>query len=211
MAVLSKESYALMRQCLNLPAALAAVELLSNEAELRYGSFYPVGDMIVGLRYHKPGKGSGRKAFGRTLKIADGRIVPTPYADVNITPPRVPHHVEHGFGYWHINDEQEMSIRLQLEDGRRATMLLEGFPQTGRKDRFAWYCMQCLTPLYMGEIETGRVGLPGFWLAEEKATLEFNADLQLRTCRECGWQHPLGYSWFEAHDTPEQATARLKW
>jgi hypothetical protein len=60
----------------------------------------------------------------------------------------------------------------------------------------------------MREVETGRVGLPGFYAVEEDAFKVFNEDLRLRTCQRCGTVHPVAYSIFAWNDTPEQKAAR---
>jgi hypothetical protein len=149
--------------------------------------------------------------MGRTLKIIDGKIVTEPRANVMFTPPLVPHHSEHGYGFWHVNDEQEMVLNLKVSETRIVTVLAEGFPKRGRHDRFAWYCLTCLNPLYMREVETGRVGLPGFYAVEDDAFKTFNGDARLRTCSECGTVHPIAYSIFPWNDTPEEKEARAQW
>ncbi len=128
--------------------------------EQRYRSFYPVGEMLIGLRFHELNPDSRRMGMGRTLKIIDGKIIAEQRANVMFTPPLVPHHSEHGYGFWHVNDEQEMVINLKMSETPVVTVLAEGFPKRGRHDRFAWYCLKCLNPLYMREVETGRVA-PG--------------------------------------------------
>ena len=125
--------------------------------------------------------------------------------------PLVPHHAEHGYGFWHINDEQEMTLNLRLSEHRAVTVLVEGFPKRGRHDRFAWYCLECLNPLYMREVETGRVGLPGFYAVEDEAFKTFNGDEKLRTCSKCGTVHPLAYSIFQWNNSEAEKAARELW
>lgn len=210
---LSNESFDFMKGLIGNKSALTVMELLSDESALRYRSFYPVGEMLIGLRYHeRKAKPDGTKpTFGRNLKISNGQIVVEPRRDVMFVPPLVPHHAEFGYGFWHINDEQEMVLNLKLSEDKMVTVLVEGFPKRGRHDRFAWFCRKCLNPLYMREVETGRVGLPGFYAVEEDAFEVFNNDVDLRTCSECGDVHPHAYSIFPARDTPEEKAARSIW
>jgi hypothetical protein len=208
---LDDEAFGFMKGLLGLKAAMTVMDFASTEAEQRYRSFYPVGELLIGLRFHEVNPNAGRMKMGRSLKIIDGKIVAEPRANVMFTPPLVPHHSEHGYGFWHVNDEQEMVMNLKVSDTRMVTVLAEGFPKRGRHDRFAWYCLQCLNPLYMREVETGRVGLPGFYAVEDDAFKTFNADIDLRTCSECGTVHPIAYSIFPWNDTPAEKEARALW
>ena len=167
--------------------------------------------MLIGLRFHEIDPSATRMRMGRSLKIIDGKIVAEPRANVMFTPPLVPHHSEHGYGFWHVNDEQEMALNFKISETRVVTVLVEGFPKRGRHDRFAWYCLECLNPLFMREVETGRVGLPGFYAVEDEAFQSFNGDVKLRTCSECGTIHPKAYSIFPWNDTPEEKEARALW
>jgi len=210
-AKLSDESFAFMKGLIGAKAALTVMDFASAEAEQRYRSFYPVGEMLVGLRFNDTKTSGGALKLGRNLKIVDGKIVVEERSNVMFTPPLVPHHAEHGYGFWHINDEQEMAMNLRLSETRRVTVLVEGFPKRGRHDRFAWYCLKCLNPLYMREVETGRVGLPGFYAVEDQAFQEFNSEERLRICNACGAVHPRAYSIFPQQDTPEERESRALW
>ena len=207
---LSNDAFAFMKEIIGMKAAITVMDFTSKETELRYRSFYPVGDMLIGVRYRDLNATNGPR-YGRSLKIIDGKIVAEPRANVMFTPPLVPHHPEHSYGFWHVNDEQEMALNFKLSDAKAVTVLVEGFPKRGRHDRFAWYCLNCVHPLYMREVETGRVGLPGFYAVEDDAFQTFNGDVALRTCSECGTVHPLAYSIFEWSDTPETRAAREAW
>ncbi len=208
---LNAESYALLKAVAGNKAAMLTMDLMSEESKLRYRSFYPCGDMLIGLRYHEPNPDRQGFKNGNQLKIINGRIVTEPRQDVQFVPPLVPHHTEHVYGFWHINDQQEMSINMKLEGGRRLIVLIEGFPEAGRKDRFAWYCLKCLNPLFMTEVETHKVGLPGYYAKQDDAFDLFNNDTSLRTCRECGTEHPTAYSIFPWKDNPDEKAARLEW
>ena len=208
---LTPESFDLMTQFAGRKAALMTMDLLSEESKLRYRSFFPCGDMLIGLRYHETNPGRTAFKAGRALKIIDGKIVSEARKDVQFVQPLVPHHSEHVYGFWHINEAQEMSLNLKLDDNRRLTVLVEGFPERGRKDRFAWYCLSCVTPLYMAEVETGRVGLGGYYAVQEDAFEVFNGDEKVRTCRSCGTVHPVAYSIFPWKDSREEKEARQCW
>lgn len=193
--------------------AATIVDFAASDAQLRYRSFTPVGSMLIGLRF-RGGAGADKKLEqrpGRQLKIVEGRIEELPRSNMMFTPPLVPHRTAHNYGFWHVNDEQELGINIALGDQKRVTILIEGFPEKGRLDRFAWYCNRCVTPLFVRSCETGRVGLGGFYHVQQQAVLEFNADDALRTCRNCGDVHPLAYSAFDWADTPEQRAAREIW
>jgi hypothetical protein len=208
---LTAESFDLMAEFAGRRAAMMTMDLMSEESKLRYRSFYPCGDMLIGLRYHEPNP--DRKAFkmGRSLKIIDGKIVAEQRSDVMFTPPKMPHHSEHVYGFWHINEAQEMALNLKLDNDRRLTVLVEGFPEYGRIDRFAWYCLKCVTPLFMTQVETRRVGLAGYYAAQEDAFDAFNNDAALRTCPSCGEVHPTAYSIFPWKDSPAEREARELW
>ena len=208
---LSPESFDLMKDLVGAQAALMTMDLMTEESKLRYRSFYPCGDMLIGLRYAEPRPdGKGFKP-GRSLKIMNGKIVSEPRQDVQFTPPLVPHHAEHVYGFWHINDQQEMVMNLKLGDDRRLTVLIEGYPERGRIDRFAWFCLECLNPLYMAEVETAKVGLAGYYAVQEDAFEIFNNDEKLRTCDSCSAVHPVAYSIFPWNDNEEERNARALW
>lgn len=210
-ARLNESSYNLMKDLVGKSAAMMTMDLTSEEAKLRYRSFYPCGDLLIGLRYAEPNPDKIGFKHGRTLKIIEGKIVAEPRSDVQFTQPLVPHHSEHIYGFWHINDQQEMVMNLKLDDNRRLTVLIEGFPERGRKDRFAWFCLECLNPLYMVEVETGKVGLGGYYAVQEDGFAVFNGDNAVRICSECGAEHPVAYSIFPWADNEDEKVARLAW
>jgi hypothetical protein len=208
---LTRESFELMSSLVGKQASLMTMDLMTEESKLRYRSFSPCGDMLIGLRYVEPQPGKTAFKHGRSLKIMNGKIVSEPRNDVQFTPPLVPHHAEHIYGFWHINEQQEMVMNLKLEDDRRLTVLIEGFPERGRIDRFAWFCLECLNPLYMAQAETAKVGLGGYYAAQEDAFEVFNNDESVRTCSECGTVHPLAYSIFPWNDNEAERESRDEW
>jgi len=102
-------------------------------------------------------------------------------------------------------------MNLKLGDDRRLTVLIEGYPERGRIDRFAWFCLECLNPLYMAQLETAKVGLSGYYAVQEDAFEVFNNDESVRTCSECGTVHPVAYSIFPWKDTEAEREARALW
>jgi len=211
-ARLSNENFELLKTFAGKQAATLALDLMSEESKLRYRSFYPCGDLLIGLRYHEPKPDSKAFKIGRQLKIIDGKIVGDEHrSDVSFIQPLIPHHSEHVYGFWHINEAQEMSISLKLNDDRRLTVLVEGFPTKGRKDRFAWYCLKCVNPLYMVEVDTGSVGLGGYYAVQEDGFNVFNADEKVRTCSSCGTVHPVAYSIFPWKDSADERASRDLW
>jgi hypothetical protein len=206
-------SFAFLKDLAGRDAVMAAIDLMDDDSEERYRSFYPCGDMLIGLRYRDLDTGTQRSRlkFGRSLKIEGGKIVAEPPKPIHFNMPLVPHHTAHGYGFWHINEEQEMVLTRPLDDKRAVTILIEGFPKRGRKDRFAWFCLECVNPLYMWEVETRRAGLPGYYAAQEDTVEFFNGDEKLRTCGACGAVHPHAYSIFPWTDNDEQRKAREIW
>lgn len=208
---LSAESYDFLTEVIGKKGALTAIDILSDEAKLRFRSFYPCGNLLIGLRYFDPNARRNGFKPGEQRKIVNGRIVSETPGDVHFVEPLIPHHAQHVYGFWHINEQQEMSIRLKLEGGGRLTMLVEGFPEAGRKDRFAWFCLECLEPLYMAEVDMGRVGLGGYYAVQEDAFEVFNNEVSVRTCKRCGAVHPVAYSIFPWKDSREERASREAW
>src|SRR5439155_25207182 len=122
--------------------------------------------------------------------------------EISITPGGLPHHTPHSFGYWHINDMDELSIRPPGAgpDQPGFLLLIMGVPREGETDRWAWYCEECLTLLFERQYETGRLGFNGFWKAERDAVAAYNRDPQHQICPECRHQNPKGYCWNPAKD-----------
>ena len=130
-----------------------------------------------------------------------------------VTPGGHPHHVTHSFGYWHINDMDELSIRIPgpAPDQPGFNLLIMGVPGPGETDRWAWYCEECLTLLYECKWETGLKGFNGFWKAEATAVAEYNKEPRNQVCPDCGHPNPKGYTWNPAKDGPEERAARQLW
>jgi hypothetical protein len=194
-------------------------DFLEETIVAKFTAFRTVGQNIYGIR---------RRAISRTeivdkrkgdvsvaLELGPHGIVPAPHKPLHlhVTTGGTPHRVAHSFGFWHINDMDELYLPLPNPPGDLfGHMLVIMQTPTGNEgDSFAQYCEQCLTLLHEHRYETGVHGLQGFWKAEEIAIKAYNADPKTRTCPECGHLNPLGYNYNSAKDTPEERAARAIW
>ena len=190
----------------------------------KFAGFRPVGDNIYGARtvtLDKPSDIEGAKgAFNlvktrRNFEIGPKGVIQVPRVPlgVHINVAGTPHRTEFLFGYWHINDKDEIIVTLPPPEPHLPSYLVivMGFPQEGETDRMAWYCEQCTNLVFMREHHTGRVGFNTFWRWERAAVTEYNSDARNRTCPECGHVNEIGYCAFAARDTPEERQARTVW
>ena len=132
---------------------------------------------------------------------------------MHITPGGVPHRVEHGFGFWHINDMDELYLPIPPREGEEFGhfIVMMQKPTELEGESFAQYCQNCLTILYERRFDHGKLGFSEFYRAERDSVLTYNGDAKLRHCPECGHDNPLAYSSNVVKDTPEQAEARRLW
>ena len=176
-------------------------DFLADEVIGKFSTFRTVGQNIYGIR---------RRAISRT-DVIDPRkgnvadvvvlgpkgIVSLPHQPlhVQVTTAGTPHRVTHSFGYWHVNDMDEVYLPLpHIEGDTFGHFLVIMQTPTGKEgESFAWYCRDCLTLHYELRYRTGAFGLQGFWKAEERAVRDYNSDPKNRTCPECGTINPLGY------------------
>ncbi len=192
-----------------------------NEKVLKhYSTFKVAGHNIFGLRrrfisyangMNDPKKGNISRFFELGPKgVSEGTNDPL---NLRITTAGTPHRVAHNFGYWHINDKDELYIPIPSasDDEMGHYVVVMGLPKGCETDSFAWYCEECGTLLYDHVIETGQTGLAGFWKGEREAVNRYNLSPHLRHCPECNHVNPHGYCWNKAKDTPEEAAARLHW
>jgi hypothetical protein len=176
-------------------SAFLALDLLNEEVTRKFQPFGYLGkDLIFGIRILER---SGRSKTN--LGLEKGRPVQQPVFQpgkaFGYIPAGMPHRLTHEFGWWHVNGADEFYLVTPLVNGKMALLIFEAkFPE--RNDKFDWYCPQCYELLHGREVNIGRVGLEGYWVAEAAAIEEFNADPQLRACRRCGTLHPLAYSVF---------------
>jgi hypothetical protein len=121
------------------------------------------------------------------------------------------HRVPHSFGYWHINDLDEIYVAIPAPEGeeRGHFVVVMQKPVGKEGESFAWYCEECLTLFDEYRFDHGRLGLTEFWRAEMEAVARHNTTDRL--CPECGHVNPLAYTWNTVKDTPELKAARLHW
>jgi hypothetical protein len=194
-------------------------DFLNEKILKHYSTFKGAGDNILGLRRRVISRDavtdSKKGNIGLSLELGPKGIVPFRHRplSIRVTTAGTPHHVPHNFGYWHINDKDELYLQLPAavpgEPGH--AIVIMGSPRENETDSFAWYCEKCLTLLYDHVVETGRCGFDGFWKGEATAVRTYNSDVNLRTCPECNHVNPAGYCWNSAKDSPEEAAARKQW
>lgn len=194
-------------------------DFLSDRVIKHFSGFKPVGHNIYGLRRRvitQQGMTDPKKGkLNRILEINSGKLIDRHNEPLTfrLTPAGNPHRVMHNFGYWHINDKDELYLPIpaELADDLGYYVVIMGLPKGREIDSLAWYCEQCNTLLYDHVIETYRTGIAGFWKGEREAVNIYNGDLSLRTCPDCHHENPLGYCWNSAKDTAQEAAARLYW
>jgi len=200
-------------------------DFLNERIVSTFSAFRPVGDNVFGLhplRFDAAGHLKGPLQMGmcrRTLELGphgireQGRSRQRPGEPaIGIAFAGTPHHVEGLFGYWHINDKDEVYISTPPAENEPPTIIIVmPHPKGHETDRFAWYCERCTSLVFMRECVTGRDGFNKFWPAERAAVREYNSDAKNRTCWNCGCVNPLGYAAMCHFDTPEERQARMQW
>ena len=156
-----------------------------------------------------------KKGASIHLEIGPAGIVQTerhPF-EIFITTAGTPHHVTHNFGYWHINDMDEVNFAVPAErEGELGyTFIIQGTARGAECDRFAWYCERCLTLLQEFVYETGSDGFNGFWKAERQAVDRYNSDPAHRRCPACNHLNPPGYCWQYNKDSELERAGRTAW
>jgi hypothetical protein len=198
-------------------------DFMTDKIIQKLQGFAPIGDNIYGIRQvaHQNvqaltdgGPPLGLVKNRKNFELGPNGVVEvrrTPYV-AHITMAGTPHHTQFLFGYWHINDKDEIIIPLPGVDGDADHIaIVMGRPTGNETDRAAWYCEKCTALLYMSEYVTGSDGFRGFWRWEKFAVESYNSDIHHRTCNQCGHISPHGYSAFHHLDTPEQREARKQW
>jgi hypothetical protein len=186
----------------------------------RFSTFRPVGQNIYGIRARAVGNADvvdPKKGVMEAIVMTPRGVVKVERAplEMSITAGGVPHRVRHSFGYWHINDMDELAVAIPPLPGEELgrTLLLMQTPTENEGESFAWYCNDpnCNTLLHEYHYNTGHMGFEGFWKAETAAVERYNSDPRNRTCPECGNVNPLAYCWNVAKDKPAQTEARVLW
>ncbi len=194
-------------------------DFLNEKVIKKFYGFKDVGDNVVGIRSIEAEKPPefGQKAvpvalpaIRKNFEIGPKGLIEVPRIpfSAHITRAGTPHHTQHVFGYWHINDKDEIIIPLPPAGGRPGRILIiMGRPNDEEADRFAWYCEECLSLLYMIE----STDFDAFWAAELAAIRDYNSDPAHQLCSNCGHKNPLGYTAMQTADRPEEREARLIW
>jgi hypothetical protein len=199
-------------------------DFMDEKVIRKFAGFRPVGDNIYGIRaiaHDTPdGFGDARKGTTdlvktrRNLEIGPQGIVEVGRApfSVHVTLAGTPHHTQFMFGYWHINDKDEIILPLPpSESAPGHIIIVMGHPSGTETDRIAWYCERCTSLVFMREYVTGTHGFQGFWPWERRVISEYNGSAENRTCWDCGYVNKLGYSGFMQHDTDAEREARKTW
>ena len=185
----------------------------------KFLGWLPVGQNIYGIRRrHIEARGINDPSKGGVsglLEIGPKGLTDLPFDQMHfhVSTGGTPHHVPHNFGFWHINDMDELFLPIPSIDenelGYFVAIMQRPLGKEG--ESFAWYCEECWTILYEWRLKSGELGFDKFWKGERAAVNEYNRDVALRTCNECGHVNPLGYCWHPSKDTPEEKEARAAW
>lgn len=197
---------------------------LDEKVIQKFMGFRPVGHNIYGARaitLDAPGAAGEKKGpmdlvkTRRNFEIGRAGIVQVGREplSVHVTCGGTPHHTEFLFGYWHVNDRDEIIVSLPpAAEGEPAHLVIVmGAPKPNETDRIAWYCDRCASLLFMRELNTGAEGFGKFWQWERAVVTEYNADERHRICRECGHANHRGYCAFPNLDTDDERAARMLW
>jgi hypothetical protein len=194
-------------------------DYLDDKVIKHFYGFKDVGDNVVGIRtierdtvaeYGQKAVPVSLPAIRKNFEIGPNGLVEVPRIpySAHVTRAGTPHRTQHVFGYWHINDKDEIIISLPAEGNRPPRVLIiMGRPSGNETDRFAWYCEKCLTLLFMRESTDFSV----FWATELAAVRAYNANPNNQVCPCCGHKNPLGYSGMQPVDRPEERAARFLW
>ncbi|MEV6639463.1 hypothetical protein [Amycolatopsis sp. NPDC051371] len=187
----------------------------------RFSTFREHGDNVYGVRSRsispegvivdpKKGRVNNFYQLGPSGPEEVLRRPLTPF----VVPSGNPHHIPHDFGYWHVNDMDELYVHIPNSgEGQNGySLVCMGNPGSGERDGFAWYCENCWSLLFMRDYTTGDDGFTStFWKVERAAVEEYNSDPRNQYCGDCGHVNQLGYTWNPAKDAPEAAAARKVW
>lgn len=183
----------------------------------KFSGFKAVSGNILGLRRRIVDRDSiydeKKGPFGDMLELGPNGIETVTMKPMrfHVTTAGTPHRVPHSFGYWHINDLDEVYLAIPAPEGeqRGHFIVVMQKPAGNEGESFAWYCEDCLTIVHEYRFPHGKLGLNEFWRAEGSAVEAYNAGD--RRCPECGHVNPLAYAWNTVKDTPEMAAARKHW
>lgn len=190
-------------------------DFLEEKIIKKFSTFLEVGQNIYGIRRREVGTTIIDPKKGKMEIVdlgPDGTLVrPHTQNNFHVIIGGTPHHTRHSYGYWHINDMDELNLKIPAGDGLGYSFIIMQKPVGTQGESFAYYCERCLTLLFELRAKTGRYGLTEFWRLESEAVRTYNSDVKNRTCPECGLVNPHGYHWNQSKDRPEEAQARLLW
>lgn len=187
-----------------------SVDLTDEREVKKFMGFTPVGENLIGVR-----RRATKLMEDDALEIGPSGIV-SPRRDpfgLYIIYSGTPHHTCNLFGYWHINDVDEVYLTVggKNPDDEATRLILMRYPKPGERDMFAWYCRECVTLLYCFVHDTGTLGFETFWRAESEAVHVFNSNATLRRCKNCDSEHPLGYRFMANKNSAAEEAARTMW
>jgi len=199
-------------------------DFMSEKILPKFYGFRPVGDNVYGIRAvtHDTQATLGKEKTSpmdlaknrRNFEIGPQGVVQvarTPFT-LHVTCAGTPHRTEYLFGYWHINDKDEIILPLPpTETAPGYLIIVMGHPKERESDRIAWYCDQCTSLVFMREMVTGTEGFQRFFQWEHAVVREYNGKVKSRTCWNCGHVNPIAYTAFPSRDTPEERESRMKW
>ncbi|MBV9119949.1 MAG: hypothetical protein JOZ39_04525 [Chloroflexi bacterium] len=189
-----------------------SIDVTDEEEVKKYlTGFQNIGENFVGIRRRKI-----TDPTNKTYQIGPKGVIESQQdlVGMSVIYSGTPHHTRGMFGYWHINDVDEIYFRLPNQTHEDITVcILMRRPKPGERDMFAWYCQKCSTLLHCFVFPSGDRGatIQNIWEAEATAVTEFNADPKNRRCVNCGTEHPLGYRFYAPLNTPEEEAARSIW
>ena len=191
-------------------------DFLEEKIIKKFSTFLSIGQNIYGIRRREVGTTiiDPKKGKMEIVDIGPDGTQAREHTSNNfhVIVGGTPHHTRHSYGYWHINDMDELNLKIPGAAGELGySFIIMQKPVGSQGESFAWYCERCLTILYELRAATGRYGLVEFWRLESEAVRTYNGDVKLRTCPECGFENPLGYCWNQSKDRPEEREARLVW
>ena len=151
-------------------------DFLNDKVVAKFTRFRPLGQNIYGIRRRDlstdaiidPVKGD----ISEMVELGPHGIIKVQHRpmSIHITTGGTPHRVRHNFGFWHINDMDE--LYLGLAQSRRASplghyLVIMQTPKGNEGDSWAWYCEACLTLLFERHFRTGELGLHGLFKSSE--------------------------------------------
>jgi hypothetical protein len=192
-------------------------DFFDEKVVAKFSGFKAVAGNILGVRRRLIDRNSiydeKKGPFGDMFELGPEGITRVKYRPLqfHVTAAGTPHRVPHSFGYWHINDMDEIYVAIPAPEGqeRGHFVVVMQKPSGKEGESFAWYCQECMTLIHEYRFAHGQLGLNEFWRAELSAVEQFNSSS--RRCTECGHVNPLGYAWNTVKDTPDMTAARLQW